>query len=62
MDVEHVVGDTDRGNRKRQRNATSRQRKKELRYCDPDSNLEVFEVSCKHGKNGKLACQYMYFT
>nr|CAI5838443.1 unnamed protein product [Callosobruchus analis] len=26
-------------------------------YCDPDPNLEVFEVFCKHGKNGKLACQ-----
>ncbi|KAF2888603.1 hypothetical protein ILUMI_17570 [Ignelater luminosus] len=31
MDSEHVVGDSDRGSRKRQRNTTSKERKKEIR-------------------------------
>ncbi|KAF2891358.1 hypothetical protein ILUMI_14815, partial [Ignelater luminosus] len=41
MDSEHVVGDSDRGSRKRQRNTTSKERKKEIRQ-DP-----IFSVSQK---------------
>ncbi|KAF2898139.1 hypothetical protein ILUMI_08037 [Ignelater luminosus] len=33
MDSEHVVGDSDRGSRKRQRNTTSKERKKEISGC-----------------------------
>ncbi|KAF2881353.1 hypothetical protein ILUMI_24822 [Ignelater luminosus] len=39
MDHEHVVGDSDRGGRKRQRNTTSKQRKKK--------QLVIFSVSQK---------------
>lgn len=31
MDFEHVVGDSDRGCRKRKKNVTSRERKKQIR-------------------------------
>lgn len=32
VDGEHIVGDSDRGNRKRKVNVTSRERKKQVRY------------------------------
>ncbi|CAH1990607.1 unnamed protein product [Acanthoscelides obtectus] len=61
MDEEHIVGDQDRGSRKRKWGATSRQRQKEIRYDDPDPNLDGFEVPCKHGRNKKLSCKDIPF-
>ncbi|KAJ8967160.1 hypothetical protein NQ314_003048 [Rhamnusium bicolor] len=48
MECEHVIGDTDRGTRKRRKNMTSKERKKQIRYSDHDSNLDNFTYPCKH--------------
>ncbi|KAF2882622.1 hypothetical protein ILUMI_23548 [Ignelater luminosus] len=46
MHSEHVVGDSDRGSRKRQRNTTSKERKKEIRQ--KLDNIKFPEVNLVH--------------
>ncbi|XP_031327207.1 uncharacterized protein LOC116182841 [Photinus pyralis] len=55
-DGEHIVGDCDRGSRKRQANLTSRERKKQVRYSNHDPDLQQFNIVCNHKNNPKLQC------
>lgn len=55
MSEEHVVGDIDRGTRKRKRNVTSKERKTEIRYSDPDPHCLSVDFRCNH-KAKKFQC------
>ncbi|KAF2887914.1 hypothetical protein ILUMI_18259 [Ignelater luminosus] len=59
MHSKHVVGDSDCGSRKRQRNTTSKEQKKEIRYGNHDPNLEMFKVPCKHKDTNQFKCNLL---
>ncbi|XP_072402171.1 uncharacterized protein [Diabrotica undecimpunctata] len=61
MDVvvtgDHVVGDTDRGSRKRKRHLTSKERKSNVRHSNHYPNLEHFvDFSCNHPNRKDFCC------
>ncbi|KAF2881630.1 hypothetical protein ILUMI_24542 [Ignelater luminosus] len=58
MDSEHVVGDSDRGSRKKQRNTTSKERKKEIRRCLDNT---IFSDGCA-GQNKNSSIVHMLMT
>ncbi|KAK4879514.1 hypothetical protein RN001_007660 [Aquatica leii] len=57
LDGEHVVGDEDRGTRKRAKHETSRERKKKIRYSNLDPNMDSFNIRCNHKVNQKFECE-----
>ncbi|CAH2011130.1 unnamed protein product [Acanthoscelides obtectus] len=55
IEGEHIVGDTNRGTRKRKINTTSKERKREIRYSNLDPDLLNFKNNCDHRSN-KFEC------
>nr|CAH7721812.1 unnamed protein product [Callosobruchus chinensis] len=54
---DHIVGDTDRGSRKRKRNLTSKERKSSVRHSDHYPNLEhLVDFACSHPKRKDFFC------
>ncbi|CAH1997227.1 unnamed protein product [Acanthoscelides obtectus] len=55
IEGEHIVGDTNRGTRKRKINTTSKERKREIRYSNLDPDLLNFKNNCDH-RSKKFEC------
>ncbi|CAH1968601.1 unnamed protein product [Acanthoscelides obtectus] len=61
MDEEHIVGDQDRGSRKRKWGATSRQQQKEIRYDDLIPTLMVSKSPVSMAEIKKLSSKDIPF-